>query len=55
MRRMKKSIHAIGSIWFTAWVDAGQPDLANTQFLENKIDSIVLKINHIPKGREEWH
>ena len=55
MRRMKKSIHAIGSIWFTAWVDAGQPDLANTQILENKIDSIDLKINHIPKGREEWH
>lgn len=55
MRRMKKSIHAIGSIWFTAWVDAGQPDLANTQILDNITDSIDLNINHIPKGREEWH
>lgn len=26
-RRMRKSILAIGSLWYTAWVDAGQPDL----------------------------
>lgn len=25
--QMRKSIHAIGSIWYTAWVDAGQPNL----------------------------
>lgn len=25
--RMRAAIHAIGSAWFTAWVDAGQPDL----------------------------
>ena len=25
--RMKGSIHAIASSWYTAWVDAGQPDL----------------------------
>ncbi len=25
--RMRASIRAIGSAWFTAWVDAGQPDL----------------------------
>jgi len=25
--RMRAAIHAIGSIWFTCWVDAGQPDL----------------------------
>jgi hypothetical protein len=28
-RRAKASIDLIGSLWFTAWVDAGQPDLAN--------------------------
>lgn len=28
-RRMRASILAIGSIWYTAWVDAGQPDLTN--------------------------
>lgn len=26
-RRMRQSIQAIASLWFTAWVDAGQPDL----------------------------
>jgi hypothetical protein len=26
-RRMRQSIYAIASFWFTAWVDAGQPDL----------------------------
>ncbi len=27
-RRMRKSILTIGSLWYTAWVDAGQPDLS---------------------------
>lgn len=26
-QRMRKSIIAVGSIWYTAWVNAGQPDL----------------------------
>ena len=26
-KRMRESILAIGSSWFTAWVDAGQPNL----------------------------
>jgi hypothetical protein len=26
-RRMRASIHALSSVWYTAWVDAGQPDL----------------------------
>lgn len=27
-RRMRESIIAVGSLWYTAWVDAGQPDLS---------------------------
>ncbi len=27
--RFRASIHAIGSVWYTAWVDAGQPDLTS--------------------------
>lgn len=27
-KRMRDAVHAIGSAWFTAWVDAGQPDLS---------------------------
>ena len=28
-RRMRKSIYAVASFWYTAWVNAGQPDLKN--------------------------
>lgn len=30
-RRLKASIAAVGSIWYTAWVDAGQPNLTDLQ------------------------
>jgi hypothetical protein len=30
-RRMREAIIAVGSIWYTAWVDAGQPDLRQLQ------------------------
>lgn len=28
-QRMRKAIHAIGSMWYTAWVNAGKPNLEN--------------------------
>jgi hypothetical protein len=28
-RRMRQSIFAVASFWYTAWVNAGQPDLKN--------------------------
>ena len=30
-RRLRAAISAVGSIWYTAWVDAGQPDLSELQ------------------------
>ncbi len=27
-RRMRQSVFAVASFWYTAWVDAGQPDLS---------------------------
>lgn len=27
-RRLKLAIHSVASVWFSAWVDAGQPDLS---------------------------
>ncbi len=39
-RRMRQSIFAVASFWFTAWVNAGQPDLssiANQSFSENDL------------------
>jgi len=32
---MRKAIEAIGSFWYTAWVDAGQPELLKTIIKEN--------------------
>lgn len=29
-RRMRQSVYAVASFWYTAWVDAGQPDLHPT-------------------------
>jgi hypothetical protein len=39
-RRMRQSIYAIASFWYTAWVNAGQPDLkgmVNQKFTEADI------------------
>ncbi len=39
-RRMRQSIFAVASFWFTAWVNAGQPDLSGLttqQFSENDL------------------
>ncbi len=33
-RRMRQSIHAVASCWFTAWVNAGQPDLSRLSHKE---------------------
>jgi len=33
-RRMRAAIIAVGSIWYTAWVDAGQPDLNALQHVQ---------------------
>ena len=30
-KRMRDAILAVGSVWYTAWVDAGQPDLKNLE------------------------
>lgn len=36
-RRMQASIRLVGSIWYTAWVDAGQPDLSQLKKKPKKI------------------
>ncbi len=39
-RRMRQSIFAVASFWYTAWVNAGQPDLAkltNKSFSEAEL------------------
>jgi hypothetical protein len=49
-RRMRQSIYAIASFWYTAWINAGQPDLSalvNQHFSENDF-------KEFEKLNEEW-
>ena len=49
-RRMRQSIFAVASFWFTAWVNAGQPDLssiADQSFSERDL-------KEFEKLNEEW-
>jgi hypothetical protein len=44
-RRMRSSIYAVASFWYTAWVDAGQPDLtklSNKNFSEEDFKEFEL-------------
>jgi len=45
--RMRESILAIGSIWTSAWVDAGQPQLQTQKINENDTqrDSFNVKLD----------
>ncbi len=36
-RRLRASVYMVGCIWYTAWVDAGQPDLNNLQAAPKKL------------------
>ena len=39
--RIKLAIENLGSIWYTAWVDAGQPTLIEKEVQKIKIKKIV--------------
>jgi hypothetical protein len=45
--RMTKSVLFLGSLWFSAWVEAGQPNLNGFPILEEKGDKI-----DVPAGKE---
>ncbi len=57
-RRMRQAIISVGSIWYTAWVDAGQPNLNNllnskpsAKMLEEMNTLDIEFQNHSHKGR----
>ncbi|MFT5723661.1 MAG: hypothetical protein ACI9JN_000778 [Bacteroidia bacterium] len=53
-KRLRASIEFVGSIWFTAWVDAGQPDLDTIGVTDLNIEATdSLKPNQPIKGRLE--
>jgi hypothetical protein len=59
--QMQKAILALGSVWYTAWVDAGQPDLTNLPQiaiptdikLEEENAERVFKNGGVMLGRDE--
>jgi hypothetical protein len=54
-RRMRQSVFSIASFWYTAWVNAGQPDLSglvNQDFSENDIKEFE-KLNVAWKNQKE--
>lgn len=38
-RRWRESIRVVASCWYSAWIDAGQPDLIPGQFIPEKTDT----------------
>lgn len=46
-QRLRASIEFLGSMWYTAWVDAGQPDLNDLQTTDKSKESID-SVNVVP-------
>lgn len=54
-RRFKASIYAVASLWYSAWIDAGQPKFAVQQDKYSLEDSTINYQGKKTLGREEWH
>lgn len=52
-KQMRKSILAIGSIWYTAWVDAGQPNLEKLASKKSNKRKLEQLNNEIIKDNQE--
>jgi hypothetical protein len=56
-RRMRQSIYAVASFWYTAWVNAGQPDLSqlsNREFSEDDLKEFE-ELNNAWRDGDENH
>jgi hypothetical protein len=49
-RQMRASVKMVGNIWYTCWVDAGQPDLMG--FTAFKVEEEELKETEKDKAHE---
>ena len=45
-RRMCSAVLSVGSFWYTAWLDAGSPDLS--KFVNNTQDAVKDSLNESP-------
>ena len=53
-QQMQRSVKMIGDFWFTAWVEAGQPDLSDLPKSTLAGDSAVLKPKITPLREHEF-
>ena len=52
-RRMRLSIQLAGSLWYTAWVDAGQPDVSGLKLKERNSKEKKVSASQKMLGRQE--
>ncbi|QQT26262.1 zinc dependent phospholipase C family protein [Sphingobacterium spiritivorum] len=53
--RMRKAIQRIGSLWYSAWIEAGQPDLRKLKNTDSEPEKeIPSPSSQTFMGREEW-
>jgi len=56
-KQMQKAVIAVGSYWYSAWVDAGQPkleSLLNKPYAKTPTSIDSMNYNHPALGRKEW-
>lgn len=55
-RRMTQAIHAVGSLWYSAWIEAGQPKLNKIKRQKEVSETTIgPPASGRILGREEWH
>jgi hypothetical protein len=51
-RQMQRSVKAVGDLWFTAWVDAGQPDLKKLIGYQPTDEELAARKEELKKWKE---
>ena len=55
-RRMRKAIITLGSFWYTAWINAGKPNLNDVDFKETESDTEdIISSDEVIKTRDHEH
>jgi hypothetical protein len=52
-RQFRASIKMVGNLWFTAWIDAGQPDLKSLINYKPTEEELKKRVEELKKWREE--
>ena len=52
-RQMRASVKMIGDVWYTAWVDAGQPDLKMLIDYKPTEEELKIRREELQKWKEQ--